>query len=93
MPTSTYTTFYVGVVCNKPGLVRNVSASLHVINLRIIQQVKLRPHFEVIFTVSYGLDRNQLEELNHLVRTMGTVDYEADVQVIYRKRCIKLVSI
>lgn len=40
------------------------------------------PHFEVYFTVSYGLSRDQLEELNFLIKNSDPVKYDASVQVM-----------
>ncbi|KAJ6621297.1 hypothetical protein B0H10DRAFT_2017849 [Mycena sp. CBHHK59/15] len=34
-----------------------------------------RPHFHIYFTVSYGLDRNQLEEANFLIKTSDPVPH------------------
>ncbi|KII85754.1 hypothetical protein PLICRDRAFT_700571 [Plicaturopsis crispa FD-325 SS-3] len=57
-----FTTFYVGVLSNSDALKTNPN---------------LRPHFEVYFTVAYGQDREQLEELNFLVKNSNPVDYSS----------------
>ncbi|EIN06045.1 DNA ligase/mRNA capping enzyme, partial [Punctularia strigosozonata HHB-11173 SS5] len=60
----TFTTFYVGAVSNTVGCQRNSD---------------VLPHFEVFFTVSYGLSREQLEELNFLIKSSDPVMYQADL--------------
>ena len=40
-----------------------------------LEQPSCRPHFNIIFTSSYGLGREQLEELNFIVKTMNPVPY------------------
>jgi hypothetical protein len=43
----------------------------------------MRPHFEVHFTVSYGLERAQLEELNFMIKSSDPILYDdaSSVQV------------
>jgi DNA ligase-4 len=62
--TSVFTSFYVGVLTNHAA----VKAKLET------------PHFEVIFKVSYGLSRAQLEEVNGCIRhgRWGTKRYDKD---------------
>lgn len=37
----------------------------------------VRPHFHVYFTVSYGLSREQLEEVNFLIKSSNPVDFSS----------------
>ncbi|EIW79187.1 DNA ligase/mRNA capping enzyme [Coniophora puteana RWD-64-598 SS2] len=60
VPPTTFTTFYIGVLANSSAPESGVET---------------RPHFEVYFTASYGLSREQLEELNFWIRS-DTVDHE-----------------
>ncbi|PCH44474.1 hypothetical protein WOLCODRAFT_105197 [Wolfiporia cocos MD-104 SS10] len=57
-----YTTFYIGALSNSDA---------------IKLDSKCVPKFEVFFTSSYGLSREQLEELNFLIKSSDTVKYEA----------------
>ncbi|EMD39194.1 hypothetical protein CERSUDRAFT_122630 [Gelatoporia subvermispora B] len=63
VPTSTYTTFYIGALANGEELKKNP---------------RRRPHFEVFFTASYGLSREQLEELNFMIRSSDPVEYSPE---------------
>ncbi|KAK1227208.1 hypothetical protein PQX77_009842 [Marasmius sp. AFHP31] len=58
VPRTTFTTFFVGALRNPEVLKANSSA---------------RPHFHIYFTVSYGLSRDQLEEINFLVKSKDPV--------------------
>ncbi|KAJ8094352.1 hypothetical protein PM082_010786 [Marasmius tenuissimus] len=58
VPRTTFTTFFVGALRNPEDLKANSSA---------------RPHFHLYFTVSYGLSRDQLEEINFLVKSKDPV--------------------
>ncbi|KAH9893240.1 hypothetical protein C8Q73DRAFT_746032 [Cubamyces lactineus] len=60
VPPTAYTTFYFGALVNADEL------KAHPARL---------PHFEVIFTSSYGLDREQLEELNFMIKSSDPVMY------------------
>jgi DNA ligase-4 len=42
-----------------------------------VHQVGTRPHFHVYFTVSYGLSRAQLEEVNFLIKTSDYVSFSS----------------
>ncbi|KZT07561.1 uncharacterized protein LAESUDRAFT_115651 [Laetiporus sulphureus 93-53] len=55
-----YTTFYLGALANGKSLQMDRRAV---------------PHFEVFFTVSYGLAREQLEELNFIIKSTEPVKY------------------
>lgn len=81
---SVYTTFYFGALANPEDLLTNVShpslydPSSHATcqrnaNFRDRAQPDARPHFKGIFTSSYGLNREQLEELNFLIRSSDPV--------------------
>ncbi|THH02681.1 hypothetical protein EW026_g207 [Hermanssonia centrifuga] len=54
-----YTTFYIGALANAEVL-------------KTMPSVK--PHFEIIFTVSYGLPRERLEELNFRIKSSDPVE-------------------
>ncbi|KAI0091748.1 hypothetical protein BDY19DRAFT_991426 [Irpex rosettiformis] len=58
---SVYTTFYFGALANPEDFDVN--------NLN-----NIKPHFTGIFTASYGLDREKLEELNFLIRSSDPVE-------------------
>ncbi|KAI0358264.1 hypothetical protein OH77DRAFT_1449955 [Trametes cingulata] len=60
VPPTAYTTFYFGALANADEL------KAHPTRL---------PHFKVIFTSSYGLDREQLEELNFMIKSSDPVPY------------------
>ncbi|KAI0664436.1 hypothetical protein C8Q70DRAFT_947961 [Cubamyces menziesii] len=60
VPPTAYTTFYFGALANADEL------KAHPARL---------PHFEVIFTSSYGLNREQLEELNFMIKSSDPVMY------------------
>lgn len=45
----------------------------------------VRPHFEVYFTVSYGLSRDELEDANFLVKNSDPLTYKPT-----RKVCKKV---
>ncbi|KAJ7126560.1 hypothetical protein C8R43DRAFT_1134885 [Mycena crocata] len=57
---NTYTTFYLGGLHNAEELERNPSS---------------RPHFHIYFTAAYGLSREQLEELNFLLKSSDYTPY------------------
>ncbi|EKM49924.1 uncharacterized protein PHACADRAFT_178551 [Phanerochaete carnosa HHB-10118-sp] len=59
---SVYTTFYIGAVVD---VVASETASSE------------KPGFQVIFTCSYGLSREQLEELNFFIKSTDPVAYSA----------------
>ena len=73
--TSVFTTFYLGVITN-------------------LDRARSRtetPHFEILFRVSYGIDRNQLEVYNDNIRhgRWASKPYDKDdpfkkVFVLYR---------
>ncbi|KAI0065581.1 hypothetical protein BV25DRAFT_1851055 [Artomyces pyxidatus] len=58
---TTVTTFYLGALSNAEEVKRNP---------------KLKPHFEVYFTVSYGLNRKPLEETNWRIKSSDTLPYD-----------------
>ncbi|KAF8325927.1 hypothetical protein F5887DRAFT_1065164 [Amanita rubescens] len=60
VPPTTYTTFYIGALANAKQIDANST---------------LKPHFYVYFTVSYGLTREQLEDLNFSIKSLGTLPY------------------
>ncbi|KAI0761918.1 hypothetical protein BC629DRAFT_1682669 [Irpex lacteus] len=60
---SVYTTFYFGALANPEDLLTNPDA---------------KPHFKGIFTSSYGLNREQLEELNFLIRSSDPIACESN---------------
>lgn len=62
--TSVFTSFYVGVLTNQAA----------------VKAKRETPHFEVLFKVSYGLSRDQLEEVNGCIRhsRWGTKRYDRD---------------
>lgn len=64
VPSSVYTTFYVGIFNNKPD--NNASSCS-------------KPHLEVYFTVSYGLSRDKLEELNFLIKSSSPMQNKEEV--------------
>ncbi|OCH96368.1 hypothetical protein OBBRIDRAFT_830240 [Obba rivulosa] len=39
------------------------------------EELKKNPHFEVYFTASYGLSREQLEELNFMIKSSDAMEY------------------
>lgn len=41
----------------------------------------MKPCFHIIFTVSYGLSREQLEELNFLIKNSDPVDHSLAITV------------
>ncbi|KAF9005903.1 hypothetical protein BDQ17DRAFT_316501 [Cyathus striatus] len=61
VPPSTYTTFYIGALANSGQRIQNPI---------------ILPHFFVYFTVSYGLTRDQLEEVNFLIKSSDRVLYD-----------------
>ncbi|KAF8074808.1 hypothetical protein FPV67DRAFT_1777589 [Lyophyllum atratum] len=60
VPPSTITTFYIGSLENAEEIKR---------------QPTKQPHFQVYFTVSYGPNRRELEEINFTIRNSETVAY------------------
>ncbi|KAI0630766.1 hypothetical protein C8Q77DRAFT_1135097 [Trametes polyzona] len=60
VPPTAYTTFYFGALSNADELKEHPTR---------------RPHFEVICTSSYGLDRAHLEELNFIIKSTDPVLY------------------
>ncbi|KAK2463717.1 hypothetical protein APHAL10511_004468 [Amanita phalloides] len=60
VPPSTYTTFFIGALDNT----KENETTLR------------RPHLHVYFTVSYGLTREQLEDLNFCINSSGTATYK-----------------
>ncbi|KAH9933457.1 uncharacterized protein B0H18DRAFT_928466 [Fomitopsis serialis] len=56
-----YTTFYIGVLANSAALKTNP---------------RCMPHFEVFFTASYGLSRQELEQLNFRIKSSDPVRCE-----------------
>ncbi|KAG5653322.1 hypothetical protein H0H81_001062 [Sphagnurus paluster] len=60
VPPSTITTFYIGALENAQQLKRQPSC---------------QPHFQMYFTVSYGLNRQQLEEINFILRSSDVLPY------------------
>ncbi|KAI9062683.1 hypothetical protein FKP32DRAFT_1652628 [Trametes sanguinea] len=60
VPPTAYTTFYFGALANSDELQAHPT---HV------------PRFEVLFTASYGLGREQLEELNFIIKSSEPVSY------------------
>ncbi|KAL5492554.1 hypothetical protein ACEPAI_4001 [Sanghuangporus weigelae] len=70
--TSTYTTFYVGAISSQTKSVC-ANANNHYMTTDVKDQACSRPLIEILFTVSYGLDRSQLEELNFLIKSAGTM--------------------
>ncbi|KAI8985616.1 hypothetical protein BD414DRAFT_60158 [Trametes punicea] len=58
VPPAAYTTFYFGAVTNTEDLKVDPTR---------------QPHFEIIFTSSYGLAREQLEELNFMIKSSDVV--------------------
>ncbi|KDQ61659.1 hypothetical protein JAAARDRAFT_31124 [Jaapia argillacea MUCL 33604] len=65
VPPTTYTTFYLGLLANSDTIQADVN---------------IQPHFEVFFTVSYGLNRDHLEEVNFLIKSSDTVKYSCQVE-------------
>ncbi|RPD64481.1 hypothetical protein L226DRAFT_545021 [Lentinus tigrinus ALCF2SS1-7] len=59
-----YTTFYFGLLANADDCKSNPSS---------------RPLFEVVFTSAYGLSRQQLEQVNFMIKSMDAVPYSARV--------------
>ncbi|KAG6908432.1 hypothetical protein DXG01_004657 [Tephrocybe rancida] len=66
VPPSTITTFYIGGVKNSEEIRR---------------QPSIRPHLEVYFTVSYGLSRSQLKEINFHIRNSETIPYKPTMKL------------
>ncbi|KAF8957438.1 hypothetical protein BDZ97DRAFT_1669960 [Flammula alnicola] len=62
VPPTTFTTFYIGALENKK---------------ETLQKPPRAPKFHVYFTVSYGLSRFQLEELNFLIKNSDPVSYSS----------------
>ncbi|KAI0831933.1 hypothetical protein BC628DRAFT_1350625 [Trametes gibbosa] len=60
VPPTAHTTFYFGALSNGEDLKKHPSRL---------------PHFEVIFTSSYGLDRVHLEELNYMIKSSDPAPY------------------
>ncbi|OSD05314.1 hypothetical protein PYCCODRAFT_1385066 [Trametes coccinea BRFM310] len=60
VPPTAYTTFYFGALANGDELKAHP---------------KHLPRFEVLFTASYGLGREQLEELNFIIKSSDPVPY------------------
>ncbi|EIW58323.1 uncharacterized protein TRAVEDRAFT_124375 [Trametes versicolor FP-101664 SS1] len=60
VPPTAYTTFYFGALSNADELKKHPNRL---------------PHFEIIFTSSYGLDRAQLEELIFLIQNSDSAPY------------------
>ncbi|OSX64101.1 hypothetical protein POSPLADRAFT_1088234, partial [Postia placenta MAD-698-R-SB12] len=58
-----YTTFYLGVLSNREVMKADP---------------RIFPHFEVYFTVSYGLSREALEELNFVIKSSDSIVYTND---------------
>lgn len=74
VPSSVYTTFYVGIFNNKPD--NNFSSCS-------------KPHLEVYFTVSYGLSRDKLEELNFLIKSSSPMRSQNKEEVSQMKLLLK----
>ncbi|KAI5120358.1 hypothetical protein M0805_006881 [Coniferiporia weirii] len=45
-----------------------------------------KPHFEVYFTVAYGLDRKKLEDINALIRSMDPLEFSDHALLPYTLR-------
>ncbi|KAF9473357.1 hypothetical protein BDN70DRAFT_885925 [Pholiota conissans] len=65
---SAYTTFYVGALENKK---------------ETFQKPPQPPKFHVYFTVSYGLDRKQLEDLNFWIKSSDPIPYASLIHQKY----------
>ncbi|KAI0742007.1 hypothetical protein C8Q80DRAFT_1260737 [Daedaleopsis nitida] len=63
LPTA-YTTFYFGALANADALGQDSTS---------------RPHFQIIFTSSYGPSREQLEELNFMIKSSDPVPYRSQM--------------
>ncbi|KAF9457521.1 hypothetical protein BDZ94DRAFT_1272939 [Collybia nuda] len=66
VPPSTLTTLYIGALSNSEDVERDPDC---------------QPHFQVFFTVSYGLSRSQLEEINFLIKNSNPVPYRKSVPI------------
>lgn len=69
-----YTTFFIGLECgNLAPLTSVISATAPSLSFTykpsFDNQGTRKPHYHILFSTSYGLDRNQLEQLNHRIRT------------------------
>ncbi|TFK32795.1 hypothetical protein BDQ12DRAFT_691997 [Crucibulum laeve] len=64
VPPTVYTTFYVGAFKKRPKYT----------------MVKARQHIMVYFTASYGMSRDQLEELNFLIKNSDTLPYRPSMK-------------
>jgi DNA ligase-4 len=62
--TSVFTSFYLGVLTNQAAVRAKIET----------------PHFEILFKVSYGLDRDVLEDINGSLRhgRWRTKNYDKD---------------
>jgi DNA ligase 4 len=79
-----YTTFYVGVLANSDALKSDVSIpSVRMAPPAYIisYQPSMRPHFEIYFTVSYGLNREQLEGANFVIKNSDPLHYNPSRKV------------
>ena len=99
---SVYTTFYLGALVDPEDGPADVSylpfqyfrklttsspnyhwqpadPTLAVVNAR-------KPHFSGIFKISYGLDREQLEELNFMIRSSDTVEYPSSSSEVGKRK-------
>lgn len=73
VPTSTYTTFYVGAIDPQIKSVCTCQRKPYG-EADLKGQAHSRLMVEVLFTVSYGLDRSRLEELNFLIKSSCTTN-------------------
>ncbi|GBE86340.1 predicted protein [Sparassis crispa] len=62
VPPTVYTTFYLGALSNGDIIKGDLAVP---------------PHFEVFFTVCYGLTREKLEELNFIIKSADPVPYSS----------------
>ncbi|PIL24908.1 hypothetical protein GSI_12795 [Ganoderma sinense ZZ0214-1] len=75
VPPTAYTTFYFAVLANSDAVQANPSQA---------------PHFEVIFTSSYGLSREELEEVNFIIKSSDPLSYRPEFYELRFPRIAKV---
>jgi hypothetical protein len=80
--TDTFTTFYVAALPDGPLTVR--LSQLRVMRPYAALQNHVIPNLECLFTVSYGMSREELERLNFEIKARSPVKWEVSLLILQR---------
>ena len=77
VPPSAFTTFHLGMLVNADDLRENVGPFYATASspLTSFSQPDTAPLFRAFFSTSYGLSRDQLEDLNFLIKSSNSISY------------------